>query len=131
MGDAGRPSHSSAARVLGNGGNQTSISDGIQCEHDENGDGTCSVELHGNEMCEMVNPDDEDVRVHATKLTTSNSEESSTKQKKSLLPHTPSSQPRQELSVNCLVRDWIEIELWIELDCQNLKTDHHKLFSVN
>ena len=103
------PIHSSNVRVLGNGGNQTSTSDGIQCENDENGDGTCSVDLHDNEIYEMVDPDEEDVRMHAIAQTMSNSEEGKTRQKKSLLLHPCSSQPRQKLSVNCLVRDSIEI----------------------
>ena len=98
------PSHSSAARVLGNGGNQTSTGNGIPDENDD--DGTCSVELHDNEMYGKVSLDtiiEEGACASAPPLELSKEGES--RQKKSLLPHPYKSQSRQTVSVNCLVRE--------------------------
>ena len=102
------PSHISAARVLGNDGNLMRTSNRISSENiDVNVDDACSTEMHGNELYVMV-PTDVDDRA-CTPLWASApvkfSKNGGARQKEPVLPHPRDSQPRQKVSVNCLVRE--------------------------
>ena len=102
------PSHSSAARMLGNNGNLMRTSNGIPSENfDVNVDDACSTEMHGNGLYVML-PTDVDDRA-CTPLCASApvnfSKNGGARQKEPVLPHPRDSQPRQKVSVNCLVRE--------------------------
>ena len=102
------PSYRSAARLLGNNGNLMRTSNGIPSENFYvNVDDACSTEMHGYGLYVML-PTDVDDRA-CTPLCASApvnfSKNGGARKKEPVLPHPRDSQPRQKVSVNCLVRE--------------------------